>query len=384
MGRVVVAVWGVDRTAPSQEIESRQFVFGYISCDLLRKNGNGGDLRPWFALPRLGNVNDSLTFGTLPRGWRMMHRILVPLDGSHLAEVALPHAVAVARAFDAEVVLFRVTEDSASVVDTVEWRLNLAEGAAYLNTLAKRIGRVPVKASEADGNAAEQIMSFARHEKIDLIVLSTHGSAGLTDFSMSSTVHKIISGAHTSILLVRPTEEVELRDLNQLAYRRLLVPLDCSPRGDWAVHVAAALARAHHAELWNAHIVPAPEMARRFPRSSEDTALAERVIESNRAAAEAYLGEMARRFASPDLSIRTEVIRSPRVVDALEDLARREHFDLVILSAHGQSGGTKWPYGSVAGTLLQYGTGPILVLQDVTPVKDSLKPVVQVREISYR
>jgi nucleotide-binding universal stress UspA family protein len=125
-------------------------------------------------------------------------------------------------------------------------------------------------------------------------------------------------------------------------------------------------------------------MARRFPRSREDTALAERVIEANRSAAEAYLQEVVKRFASPDFAIHSEVLSSGRVVDALEELMRREHIDLLILSAHGQSGGTRWPYGSVAGTLLQYGRGPVLVLQDVTPVQDPLKRVVKTREISFR
>ncbi len=314
----------------------------------------------------------------------MIHRILVPLDGSPLAEAALPHAVGVARAFGSEVILFRVSDNVGSLVDTVEWRLNQAEAAVYLDALAKRIDSVPIRTSEADGNPAEQIVTFARQENIDLIALSTHGQGGLSDFSMSSTVHKIISGAATSVLLVRPKEEPGVRDLNGLHYRRLLVPLDCSPRGDWAVHVAATLARAHGAELWNAHIVPVPEMARRFPRSREDTALAERVIEANRSAAEAYLQEVVKRFASPDFAIHSEVLSSGRVVDALEELMRREHIDLVILSAHGQSGGTRWPYGSVAGTLLQYGRGPVLVLQDVTPVQDPLKRVVKTREISFR
>jgi nucleotide-binding universal stress UspA family protein len=315
----------------------------------------------------------------------MIHRILVPLDGSHLAEAALPHAVGVARAFGSEVILFRVSDNVGSLVDTVEWRLNQAEAAVYLDALSKRIDSVPVRTSEADGNPAEQIVTFARQEKIDLIALSTHGQGGLSDFSLSSTVHKITSGAGTSVLLVRPTGEPGVRALNDLTYERLLVPLDCSPRGDWAVHVAATLARAHGAELWNAHIVPVPEMARRSLRSRADTALAERVVEANRLAAEAYLQDVVKRFASRDLAMRTEVISSRRrVVDALDELIRREHIDLVILSAHGQSDSTRWPYGSVAGTLLQYGAGPFLVLQDVTSVEDPLKRAVHAREISFR
>ncbi len=142
----------------------------------------------------------------------MIHRILVPLDGSPLAEAALPHAVGVARAFGSEVILFRVSDNVGSLVDTVEWRLNQAEAAVYLDALAKRIDSVPIRTSEADGNPAEQIVTFARQENIDLIALSTHGQGGLSDFSMSSTVHKIISGAATSVLLVRPKEEPGVRD----------------------------------------------------------------------------------------------------------------------------------------------------------------------------
>jgi nucleotide-binding universal stress UspA family protein len=142
-------------------------------------------------------------------------------------------------------------------------------------------------------------------------------------------------------------------------------PLDCSPRGDWALRLAARFARSQQSELWMVHVVPVPEMARRAPATPEEATLAQQVISADRKAADAHLRSAAARLSSPDLTVRTQVALSPHVAETLEEFVRREAVDLVVLCAHGLSARTSQPYGSVATSLLSFCHSPLLVLQDL-------------------
>lgn len=296
----------------------------------------------------------------------MIRRILVPLDGSQLAESSLPHAVSIAKSFHAEILLFRVIEtvSDGQPVDSVEWRLNQAEAAAYLESLAKRLEGVPVRTALAEGRAAEQIIRIAHEERIDLVVLTTHGLGGPSSFSMSGTAQKVVSGVGVSVLVVRPGEP-PTDAFQPLRYRRVMSAVDCSARGDWALRLAARVAQAQQATLWMVHVVPVPEMARRAPCSPDEASLSQQVIASDRKVAEEHLRSAAARLSSPGIEVKTHVSLSPHVSETLEELVRREAIDLVVLCAHGLSGRTSQPYGGVASSILAACKAPVLVLQDL-------------------
>jgi len=295
----------------------------------------------------------------------MIQRILVPLDGSQLAENAVPHAVALAKSLDAEITLLRVVEgrpSAAGCVDSLEWRLSWTEASAYLEELAGRLDGLRVQTELAQGKPPEQIIQFAQKANIDLIALTTHGRGGLSEFELSGTAQKVIGAAGVSVLVVRVRDGVTVD--REIRYRRILTPLDCSPRGDWALQVAAALARRHGAELCIAHVIPVPEMARRVSRTPKENKLSRDVIETNRRTASEYLAAEAIRISGPDLKVTTQIESGTQVAETLNELARRQDVDLIVLSAHGATGRPTRPYGSVATAMLIYGNNAILVLQD--------------------
>ena len=118
----------------------------------------------------------------------MFKRILVPLDGSSLAECVLPHIIAFAKVFDAEVTLLQALEPPrnsaiARAIDPVEWELVKAEADAYLNEATDRLKNygLKVKSCLEEGQAAERMIEFAHQNNIDLIVLSSHGRSGLSE-----------------------------------------------------------------------------------------------------------------------------------------------------------------------------------------------------------
>ena len=300
----------------------------------------------------------------------MFDHILVPLDGSALAECVLPHVVAVAQAFGSQVTLLGVLErgDTAGRVQSVDplgWHIRKAEAEASLEGVRTRLQNVGLRVQSAllEGQAAERIIEYAYENGVDLIILSSHGRSGLSGWNVSSIVLKIILRAYLPIMIVRAYQPVS-GALGDLRYRRLLVPLDCSRRAECVLSLSATLARHHESDLLAAHVVVRPQMPRWSPPTQEDVELANRIVERNRLEATRYLKQLQSRL---DVHVRTSVLLSDHTAETLHDLVEQASADLVILSAHGYSGGTKWPYGSLVVNFIGYGTTPLMIVQDLSP-----------------
>jgi nucleotide-binding universal stress UspA family protein len=305
----------------------------------------------------------------------MFNRILLPLDRSPLAECVLPHAVAVARAFESQVTLLNVLESQdrpswRRAVDPLTWRIRRGEAESYLGDLALRLQVAGVRAEKQilEGPAAERIVEFSQKNDMPLIVLSSHGQSGLSGWNVSSIVQKIILRAHTSIMVI-PAHPPMSAELVGLRYSRLLVPLDGSQRAEFILPIATTLARAHEAQTIMAHVVRRPEMPRRMPPTEEDIALADRVVERNRAEATQYLDQLCLRLPG---KCQPRLLVSEHVAAPLHQLVDEEKIDLVLLTAHGQSGSTRWPYGSVVSSFISYGSAPLLIVQDLP--HDKIEP----------
>jgi nucleotide-binding universal stress UspA family protein len=292
--------------------------------------------------------------------------VLVPLDGSALAECTLPFAAAMASLFSARITLLRVLETPASPVDPVEWEIRRAEARRSLERLDTQLQAKHLQSAVVllEGRAAEQIIEFAKHNHVDLMVLSSHGEGGLSGWALSSTIHKVVARAHTSVLIV-PAYAAEAGAMDELHLCRILVPLDCSPRAECTLPLAAALGRAHDATLLLAHIVPEPEMPRRMPVSAEDRALADQLTERNRNEAERYLGQLRERLQTEGLKVETRLRISPQRARSIRTLAEEENADLILIAAHGYTGDPAERYGATTARLLHECGKPVLIAQDL-------------------
>jgi nucleotide-binding universal stress UspA family protein len=257
-------------------------------------------------------------------------------------------------------------------VDPLEWRIMKAEAESYLRSVADQLQEIglPVKRQTLEGEAAEQILHFAHSSGVNLIILSSHGQSGLTGWNISSVVQKIVMRAPTSIMIVRAYKD-KPANLGDLRYQRLLVPMDGSHRAEWVWPLATTLARAEGAEILLAHVVKPPEMPRRLPPTAEDTELADRVVKRNQEEARRYVDEL-RSWMPTSVSVRGCVLVGDHVPATLHQLADEEGVGLVVLSAHGYSGGTRFLYGGVVMSFIIYGSTPVLIVQDV-PV-DEIQP----------
>jgi nucleotide-binding universal stress UspA family protein len=298
----------------------------------------------------------------------MFKRILLPLDSSKLAECVLPHLVAIARICEPEVQLLRVSEPFGvtarlRMIDPVDWQIRKAEAASYLSGIAARLQNAGLQVSTQlyDGKPAEQIIEVAQSWNADLIMMSSHGQSGLSPWNVSSVVQQVILRAHRSLMIIRAYQPVTA-DLTGLHYRKIFLPLDGSQRAEMPLTLAESLACAHSSEILAAHIVRQPELPRRTSPSQEDLLLVNQLTERNRAEAIKYLEDLKSRINIP---IQTKLEISPSISRSLHQIADENDVDLTILSAHGYSGDTRWPFGSVGLGFIVYGSTPLLILQDL-------------------
>lgn len=146
----------------------------------------------------------------------MYQKVMVPLDGSALAECVLPHLRAVAKGCNAaSVVLVRVIEPfplppgtaftvTAEVQDRLEKDLQL-EAETYLKRVAGNLARegIAVKWELLYGLPAEKLADYARANNVDLIVIATHGRSGVSRWVWGSVADRLLRSANIPVLVVR-------------------------------------------------------------------------------------------------------------------------------------------------------------------------------------
>jgi nucleotide-binding universal stress UspA family protein len=303
----------------------------------------------------------------------MFTHILVPLDGSSIAECVLPHAAKAAQACGARITLLHVLEHKQSQrdnrpVDPLDWEMKRSEAEAYLATVEERLRRldIVVEPVVVEGNAAEAVVAFAHKNDVDLLVISSHGESGFTGWNVSSTVQKVVLRAYVSILIVRAYEAPAVT-LPDFSYGRIVVPLDGSQRAEWVLSCVQKLAAFEDAAVELVHVLAPPEMPRQAPPSQEDAELARRLLDRNRQEMESYLESLSVRL-NHDVKVR--LLSGKEVVTTLHQFVEEEEgAGLLVLNAHGYSENTRWPYGAVPTSFIFYGTTPLLIVQDLSVEK---------------
>jgi nucleotide-binding universal stress UspA family protein len=196
-----------------------------IDLVVMATHGRGGIRRAW-----LGSVADHLirhlevpvllvrpTEGAAPQGRPGAGRILVPLDGSPLAEEALDAAAALARIWDTEVTLLQVvppvlpTPDLAlpvpSAYDEDLTAMCRTQAQDYLDDVVERLhvqGLHATGVAVVGWSAIDSILDMARPEQVALVVLATHGRGGLRRLALGSVADKLVRGADVPVLVYRP------------------------------------------------------------------------------------------------------------------------------------------------------------------------------------
>ena len=280
----------------------------------------------------------------------MFERILVPLDGSKLAEQVFPHVVELATPFDSEVVLVGVCEPEESEYGQACQLYINSEAEQLRNSMA---GSAPkVKTVFLSGKAAEQILSYADKSDVSLIVISSHGRSGIAPWSLGSTASKVLHKVGVPLIIVRAKETRKGSDKVGL-FNRILVPLDASERGAAILPYVAELTKKLESEVTLLRVVEPGKHVHTIG-GLDYISFLDRDIDSAQTRAQRYLNEVSSQFAGTKAKIQSEF----RVGDAAREiikLATEKNSSLIAMSSHGHglSGIEAWTYGSVTGKILQ-------------------------------
>ncbi|HZV00865.1 MAG TPA: universal stress protein [Planctomycetota bacterium] len=127
-------------------------------------------------------------------GWRGWQTILVAIDGSELAERAVPVAAALAHAFEAKLVLFHARDGM--------FEKSEPDDAAILERTRALLEGIPVKTVSLKGSAGQGIIAASRAEGADAIVLATHGRAGLAHFMLGSVSEDVLEKGELPVIII--------------------------------------------------------------------------------------------------------------------------------------------------------------------------------------
>jgi nucleotide-binding universal stress UspA family protein len=310
----------------------------------------------------------------------MFKHILVPLDGSARAELAIPVAAHIARVSGASVILLRVAstpaESGVSVVPTRAYveeaiEADVAEATTYLKTIAESdvLKGIPTETQALFGAIAPTILAAAASLTDGIIVMGSHGYTGFKRWLLGSVADKVVRHSSVPVLVLREHGRMPL--LSGEKPLRALVSLDGSELASSvlasAAELIAALASPAQASL---HLVRVIDLPHANGRTKSESTIDRDAMEQTRQDAEAYLGQVVERLrGSLTLPITTSVLFDADVASAIIHTAETADeqgtttCDLIAMATHGRGGFQHWAMGSVTERVLHGARLPLFILR---------------------
>jgi nucleotide-binding universal stress UspA family protein len=323
----------------------------------------------------------------------MFRRILVPLDGSELAERALPIAARLALATGGSITLLRVVpspltfasqrkEPSVQVQGVVD--TDLVGATAYLThiTASSVLAGVATATEVFKDTPAERIISVARSQQMDIIIMCSHGYTGMTRWALGSVAEKVASHAPVPVLVLRKDGPIPA-SLHTEALRpiRMLVALDGSERAERGIEPAASLIAALAAPFQGAlHLMQVVQPAtaaigkRNIDENGESQANLDKVTrylsslvdhsgESRLISAVADLKLQVSWSVAVDPDIASALIRVAENGEDAQEAGMSGGYDIITMTTHGYGGEQRWGTGSITARVLRATKLPLLIVR---------------------
>jgi len=269
-----------------------------------------------------------------------MDRILVPLDGSALAEAILPLAGTLARAHKAGLFLLRAVPQKSGHGEAEE-----REARVYLARLSERLqdrGVSEVRVLVPHGKPDRAIAEAATEHRVDLIAMTTHGRTGLSRLLVGSVAESVVRHAPAPVLVVRGQPSWGTGQT-----LKVLVPLDGSELSAAILPVVERLAGPLDLSIHVLHAIePLPASA------AGASARFEEIQTFREQEAEGYLEKVARAIEPEGLPVH-RVIRVGPAVAVIQQYAQEAAIDLIAMTTHGRTGLSRLLFGSVAEHVLR-------------------------------
>lgn len=299
-----------------------------------------------------------------------MKRILCPIDFSDFSRHALDHALVLARWYDSEITVFHayaipvppVLFSGVPVPPPLEpppQRIHeQVMGELIRFTDAAKVSGVPLCLEARACGAAHGILDAAKSLPADLIVMGTHGRAGLDRFVLGSVTEKVLRKALCPVLTV-PPPVLEAPAQVPVLFERILCPIDFSDSSMKALTYALSLAQEADAQLLVVHVVEAlpqhdEETYEHFDLSTYEKTLAEDARERLQTA----VPDEARTWCRPEAFVGTgkayrEILRVARERDA----------HVIVMGVHGRNPIDLMLFGSTTNQIVRRATCPVLTLR---------------------
>ena len=305
----------------------------------------------------------------------MYDRILVPLDGSSIAEQVLPTVTRISEGLGTPIELFRVFSPIPPEMSDAEQllytdRLSTGfrdEAIGYLEKVRGAMGSLMdrINCNAKEGDAASQIVDTGDASPNTLIAMSTHGRSGLARWVMGSVTDKVLHGSGSALLIVRAVPEEEYK--KEVTLKTVIVPVDGSPLAEQILPHATALAMALELNVVLLRCLPTSEGFAAFTGmegfSAQQADVYNSIAEQAGADAMTYLNQLADQLRGQGVAnVETRLERgSPGLV--IVDVAQETQNNLVAMTTHGRSGVARWTMGSVADRVVRHSGDPVLLVR---------------------
>lgn len=284
----------------------------------------------------------------------MYSRILVTLDGSDLAEAALPAATEITDVLGGRMTLLNVCGLSEGNCDIYQ---------SYLDMMAREISggsRGKVSAVVVRGSAADEIIKYIKENKITLTVMATHGRSGISNWVIGSVAERVVREANRPVLLLRSQGKCTVSAEGIL--NRIIVPLDGSRMGEAALRFVVPMALKAKSEIVLLHIVEREYHFAAAVDTYVQIPYTEDEMKPLREKAQSYLDGVARRLEKKGLKVRKE-IREGKPAESIIDYVGQSGIGTIAMSTRGRTGISRWVLGSVTDKIVHSSCARVMVVR---------------------
>jgi nucleotide-binding universal stress UspA family protein len=291
--------------------------------------------------------------------------MLIPLDGSKLAESVLPYARALADAIEPRIELLRVVE---SVDFSRQLQANdpatevvSRQSKQYLEDIAQSFAGASVSCAVEQGEAAEIIIEKAAGDKGTLIAMASRGRSGIHRWLIGSVAEKVLRGAANPLLLVRGNEEA--KNDGKATLTSIIVPLDGSQLAETVLPSIIDLAKRLSVEIVLTRAYQIPVSATYVGAEAAYIPNHDVLPNAIRNDANAYLDGKVHELRGNGVTKVSSILMAGSGADEIIDLARGTPDNLIAMCTHGRSGVKRWALGSVTEKVVRHSGDPVLVVR---------------------
>lgn len=289
----------------------------------------------------------------------MIDRILLPLDGSDVAEEVIPYGEELAKKLGAEVILFHTCVPEYRLACNMH-RLYLEKTAELMQERLEKAspkGESPrVQAAFLRGDFARSICDYVAAKDIDLVIMAAYGFTSIRVRKTGSVADRIFRLLECPSLLIRTGDSERARDRERLI-SRILLPLDGSEHAEMALPIVQELASKLKAEVNLFTMVKKAYLSDGSDNKKANAAEQKRI--------QNYLQGIEKKLKQQGINASNGLTLGEKQAEAISEAVKKADADMVVMATRGRSPNHAWRPGSTAHKLLNTGNLPLLIVSKI-------------------